>query len=444
MDNLLDSREKRDAFEAALVNEYGNPLITLRANYPGPTKSNLWSNYAVYRMFLNLRETFGADVLQVRHTLTAEGLVFFLIVAGTGEEIKRRCITLEGGRQLGRLLDIDVRDQDRTWSRTDLDYGRRRCFLCSDDAVYCVRSMRHDCEEVANFFREVVEGELLEAGLKEGLSRLTAFSLLNELCREYSYGCVTVNGTGSHKDMDFMTFIESIGAISENMGNLLDVDVKDFESLRAFGRTLEDEMFRRTGGINTHKGAIFLLVFLFAAFVRSSRFSEIPELVAEGAKPVLRDFESDEQSHGLEIYRKYGIRGIRESAASGFPNLFGTYLPLLENRMDPESLILTIMSREDDTTVIHRSGPDALKELQDRASALADDLQKGPIRKMEPEQNMELRQDMEDMDFKKRCQSLSDWCIGRNISTGGSADILSAAILMWMLKKNYHHLKGEI
>jgi triphosphoribosyl-dephospho-CoA synthase/holo-ACP synthase/triphosphoribosyl-dephospho-CoA synthase len=431
MDNLLDAREKRDAYEAALTNEYGSPLITLRANYPGPMKSNLWSNYAVYRMFLNLRETFGTDILEVRHTLTCEGLVFFLVVSGKGEEIKRRCITLEGGRQLGRLLDIDVREKGRTWSRADLDYGLRRCFICSDDAVYCVRSMRHDFEEVANFFRQTVEGELIEAGLKESLSRLTAFALLNELCREYSYGCVTVNGTGSHKDMDFMTFIESIGAISENIGQLLETDVKDFQALRAFGCRLEEEMFRRTGGINTHKGAIFILVFLLAGFVRSSRFSEIQALVSEGARPVLKDFESRDHSHGLEIYRTYGIRGIRESAANGFPNIFGTYLPLLENQMDPESLFLTIMSREDDTNVIHRSGPGALKELKARAAALTGDREKEPP------------QDVEDT-YQKNCQSLSDWCIGQNISTGGSADILSASILVWMLKKNYHHLKGEI
>lgn len=425
MDNILDAREKRDAYEAALVMEYGSPLITLRANYPGPMKSSLWSNYTVYRMFVMLRETF--DILHVRHTLTSEGLVFFLIVSGSGEDIKKRCITLEDGQQLGRLVDIDVREKGTTWSRTDLHYERRKCFLCRDDAVYCVRSMRHDAEETLTYFRKTVEGELLEAGLPESLNRLTAFALLNELCREFGYGCVTVNGTGSHRDMDFMSFIESIGAISEKMGDLLEVDVKDFQKLRAFGRNLEDEMFKRTGGINTHKGAIFTLVFLLAGFIRSSKFSEIQELVSESANPVLKDFLSEGTSHGLSIYRTYGIGGIRVSAAKGFPDIFETYLPLLELDQDPESLILQIMSREDDTNVIHRSGIEALRELKDRAASLTGG-----------------REAMEDIEYQKNCQSLSDWCVEKNISTGGSADIISSTILLWMLKKNYHNLKGEI
>lgn len=416
MASILDLREKRDEYERESVLTSGKTLITVRPNFPGRDKRNLHSNFVPFILCPEIESALGVEAIHRTHD--EEGLIYFIMTEMDKVDAKRICTDIEDNHPLGRLADIDVRDAEGSISRNEIGLQSRKCYICDDQAAVCTRSGRHGFDEVSGFFKEAVTGYLVTGPLETILERLTTFSLLAELCRETGFGCVTVESNGSHEDMDFWTFSKSIRTVAKGFGEITAFAANDFESLRNFGLELEQRMFNTTGGINTHKGAIFIYLIMIQGLLESGRFEDIPEEIRRISRPVLKDFGKLSESNGLKAYRQHGILGIRGEAAGGFQKLFGDYLNVLEDGFDLKRLTLSVISDADDTNVIHRAGIDNLRELQSKArKSLRDTLDTGP---------------------------LDCWCRDKNISTGGSADLVGATVFAHLVKNNYKILKGEI
>ncbi|MBP1918996.1 citrate lyase holo-[acyl-carrier protein] synthase [Youngiibacter multivorans] len=416
MASILDLREKRDEYEKNIASSSGKTLITVRPNYPGSDKRNIHSNFVSFSLAYEVESALEAEAIHRTHD--EEGLILFLLSDRSKDVVKRTCVDIEDSHPLGRLADIDVTDDEGSLSRTDLGLFPRKCYICEDYAAACTRSARHGYNEITKFFSHTVERYLTDGTLAAAIEKLTSFSLLAELCRETGFGCVNVESNGSHKDMDFWTFTGSIRTVSQGFGEITSVGANDFYNLRKFGLELEQRMFNATGGINTHKGAIFIYLLMLQGLLESSSYGNVKEEIKRISRPVLEDFGGQNDSNGLRAYRQHGILGIRGEAAGGFPKLFGDYLKVLEEDFDLTRLSLAVMSDADDTNVIHRAGIDSLRELQSK-SRLA---QRGAI----------------------DTGALESWCIDKNISTGGSADLVGATVFAHLIKNNYRKLKGEI
>lgn len=88
----------------------------------------------------------------------ADGLAIFLLFSDDARQIKMHCVRLEQDMPLGRLLDIDVTDENGTpIGRAELGLPPRKCFLCEKNAAECVASGRHSPKEVATW----VEGQAI-------------------------------------------------------------------------------------------------------------------------------------------------------------------------------------------------------------------------------------------------------------------------------------------
>ncbi|MDR1978934.1 MAG: triphosphoribosyl-dephospho-CoA synthase, partial [Synergistaceae bacterium] len=105
---------------------------------------------------------------------------------------------------------------------------------------------------------------------------LAVRSLLLEASLAPKPGLVTPYDNGSHKDMNFKTFVDSALALFPCFAECAAAGrafarrppEETLPSLREAGRDGEKAMYRATGGVNTHKGAIYLLGFLCAAVGR--------------------------------------------------------------------------------------------------------------------------------------------------------------------------------
>ena len=153
--SILDAREKRDELERRLISKYSMTLLTLRANFPGEDKRHPLAAKAVEILLEEVRRRFTP--VHEDSTSTSEGLIKYLLLREKPEDVKRAAVELEESHALGRLLDLDVRDGEKIWSRRDLGLPERRCFLCKEPAVHCVRSMKHSLGEVRGFFIGEVE-----------------------------------------------------------------------------------------------------------------------------------------------------------------------------------------------------------------------------------------------------------------------------------------------
>lgn len=412
--SLLEKREKTDFFEKELLSRFPfKTLVVIRANMPGGKKGSIESNWIVYRIFLECKKKMAP--LKIFHSYTdEEGLIFFLIVDAPPLEVKALSIKIEDDEALGRLADIDVLTAKKLFSRNDFPHEnkRRKCFLCEKDAVICARNRTHSQKEIMDFIlKKVHEDWFYDGDIFELLGNLTESSLLAELCRPLGFGCVTANSQGSHKDMDFLLMLECIPLIGNAIKNLSAKDCASFEALREYGKKQEKKLFDLTGGVNTYKGALFLLLILNACTFRiikeKKAFTDLSKEIADFSLPLKKDFELKAcSSASLQAFNNLGSGGVRGLALSGFAEHFQNWLPLYKKTfLEGEAFVKIIVKMIEttcDTTIIKRKGENALLEVQKKAHSLLC-IEEGPAQ-------------------ERAIKEFSEWCEKNNISTGGTAD----------------------
>lgn len=153
--DILDAKEKRVNFQSDLRDKYKLPMISMRVNFPGEQKDNELSRNISSVMFKELKTKFKDSIQYENYKLTAEGPVVTLILNISAKDVKKKSIEIEENHLLGRCVDIDVYDESgQGISRTNLGYKPRKCFLCDDEAKYCVRARKHNLNEIVDFIEK--------------------------------------------------------------------------------------------------------------------------------------------------------------------------------------------------------------------------------------------------------------------------------------------------
>ena len=283
------------------------------------------------------------------------------------------------------------------------------------------------------------------------MALLAQKALLYEVSVTPKPGLVDRAGNGAHRDMDFYSFLDSAAALlpyfercaacgEEAAGRRreqIDRQGEAWESallqdllpaLRQYGLIAEQDMLRATGGVNTHKGAIFLLGLLTAAagycqFQGNISEDCVLDTAARIAAPALSDFSdaSLKQTAGLIQQKQYGLGGIRQEAAGGFPSIRNTALPAIKKALSAGKginaagveAILQLILTVDDSTLIKRCGsPEAVQSERDRLRT--------SLKQMTPLQAAKVLD--------------ADWS-ARGISAGGCADLLGGAFFLLFLQE---------
>jgi triphosphoribosyl-dephospho-CoA synthase len=214
------------------------------------------------------------------------------------------------------------------------------------------------------------------------VARHAVRSLYQELALYPKPGLVSLVDTGSHEDMDASTFVRSLFSLRRYF---LDIALAgaggaDFAVLRRLGIEAERRMLAATGGINTHRGAIFSLGLLCASAGRS-RLD-----VGQGWQPdrlratlvacwgeALAGHRGGTASNGSVVRARHAAPGAREQAAAGFPAIFELALPTLRRtlaagrglRCARIDTLFMLMARMSDTNVYHRGGAEGARIVRD-------------------------------------------------------------------------------
>lgn len=293
-----------------------------------------------------------------------------------------------------------------------------------------------------------VETTAVPHTLFEAYGHLAWRAMLTEVNLSPKPGLVDRYNCGAHKDMAIVDFYRSALAIQAWLPRFIEYgaccaqlpphDV--LSGLRPIGMACEADMFRATEGVNTHKGSIFSLGLLCAAIGRLHQQQRpvTPESICDTAASFCHGLSERELHHnnqqitaGQRLYKQLGLTGARGEAEAGFPLVIRHALPryrkLLAEGRDPElallDTLLLLISLNGDTNVASRGGAPGLRWIQHQASRL---LQNGGVRT--PADLAQVHR------FDREC-------IERNLSPGGSADLL---ILTWFLAqisqvKHLHH-----
>ena len=172
----------------------------------------------------------------------------------------------------------------------------------------------------------------------QAIGRAATLALYDELALSPKPGLVTLVDNGSHADMDAATFMRSLFALRSYFPCIAALGQAGaaFDALEGCGRQAEARMLAATGGINTHRGAVFVLGLLCAAagaLVQTGQPLQ-PQAVRAmlqqrwGAALAARAQRAPTLPGGL-VARRLGLRGASHEAAAGFPVLFETAAPAL-------------------------------------------------------------------------------------------------------------------
>ncbi|MDB6000991.1 MAG: triphosphoribosyl-dephospho-CoA synthase MdcB [Rhizobacter sp.] len=256
--------------------------------------------------------------------------------------------------------------------------------------------------------------------------RAAIVALYEELALHPKPGLVSFIDSGSHRDMHASTFLRSLFALRGYFRQAADLGAAGvaFEPLEALGIAAEARMLRATGGINTHRGAVFTLGLLCAsagaldaAGVDRTTVALRRTLLASWGQSLTERAKRVRDSNGSRAARQHGLRAAGDEAALGFPTLFEHVLPALRNaraagadeRRARLQALFAAMGTLDDTNLVHRGGIEGLRFAQAAARAyLADGGALHP------------------QGFA-RARTLHRAFIARRLSPGGAADLLAAA-----------------
>ncbi|MDO5391814.1 MAG: citrate lyase holo-[acyl-carrier protein] synthase [Eubacteriales bacterium] len=190
--------------------------------------------------------------------------------------IKKLTSDLEDESELGRLFDMDVlRPNGEKVDRAELGLSPRRCLICGGPAKECARSHTHTVEQLQERTLQILT-KAMEGFQAKKAASLACRALLYEVCTTPKPGLVDRSNSGSHQDMDVFTFISSASALWPYFETCTRIGMataklpapETFLRLRSAGKKAEADMFSATGGVNTHKGAIFSVGILCAALGR--------------------------------------------------------------------------------------------------------------------------------------------------------------------------------
>ncbi|WP_319369993.1 triphosphoribosyl-dephospho-CoA synthase [uncultured Ilyobacter sp.] len=274
------------------------------------------------------------------------------------------------------------------------------------------------------------------------LVELLQEAMLKEVMCYPSFGLVSPISNGSHNDMDHFTFIESTVVLQKyflRMANLIFL-YEDEKIIFNYGRKIgieaEMEMFKKTGGVNTHKGMIFLLgITLMASgivILKGGKFEDISNVIKNMTMGIVEnDFRKIDSkqtlTHGEKIYLEYGITGVRREVETGLPLVFEYSLNTYENLKLNQNqrlvyTLLEIMSMCDDTTVLYRHDIKMLDYVKKRSQEILE--------------NTNGYFDQEILD------NFTEECIEKNISPGGAADILATTVFLSLVKQEFFNCKN--
>ncbi|MBQ1817584.1 MAG: citrate lyase holo-[Clostridia bacterium] len=469
VEDMALRREARAALQQRLIREYGVPVVCFTMNIAGSVKYSEAIETCFNVGAEALTEAFARFNMQVVHSefyAAHTGCEGFWCVKAAPRLIKALTVKTEDELSFARLYDMDVIGTDGK----KLERAKpRKCLICGRPAAECARSRTHSVEELA----EKTRGLLREA-VAYAASRAAHRALADEVMTTPKAGLVDLDNNGANDDMDPGLFMKSADALApyfylmaynaadpdapeSGHGDGCEVDERVncadcpthetctmthgaslMTKLTLIGVEAETRMKEATGGVNTHKGAIFcigLLASAYARLVSLGKPHETLDVIKEAKRMAANRPDPGRGTNGAAVRQEHpdiaeaSPLGADAEARAGFPAAVNAYRRILGYRLmnfsdnDCYALALIgIMEELFDTNAYKRGGREGAEFVRSRAAEIMD------------------------MPLSKRlaeARSFDRELIERNINCGGCADMLAAAIFLDRLTAYSDRRKGE-
>ncbi len=409
LEQVLAARDWRAQRQAELTRP-GSALVCLTLNIAGPDKRFLLADRA-FRKAISLILACSPRIALLERRVDEAGHCAFFRADMEPTALKRMLCSLEQNHPLGRLFDIDVLDGEGSKiSRADISLPERLCLICDAPAYACARSRAHPLEQVQQRTRGLLRA-YFDAVLCDRVQQAATRALLTELSITPKPGLVDRNNSGAHGDMDFFSFVRSASALMRyfyvfcQQGLAAPNEQALFPALQATGLQAERAMREATGGVNTHMGAVYSLGLIAGAcgYLAARDVPLTPDALLSCAGALARA----PKDKPIESYA-----GARGQAMRGFPAVRHIALPALETGASENDAgvlaLLRLIAQVEDTNLVRRSSPEAAARVRKQVQQA-------------------LRQGRDPLMLAAQ---LDEEFIRNNLSPGGCADLLAAALMV--------------
>lgn len=265
------------------------------------------------------------------------------------------------------------------------------------------------------------------------LADMVVAALIDEATLTPKPGLVDMSSRGAHTDLTWNLMCRSASALHGSFSAMAQAGLalEDAKQLRShighLGRLGEARMLLATGGVNTHRGAIWalgLLVTAAACDLNKSAPIQVAQRAAQLARMADPEAPIQSTNKGALACLTYSVGGARAQAQQGFPLVIEVALPALyaarERGQDETTArldaLLAVMALLDDTCVLSRGGWSALNAVQSGAASV---LALGGCSSVAG---------------KNAYKEFGQQLLRLNVSPGGGADMLAATLFLDRLK----------
>ena len=270
------------------------------------------------------------------------------------------------------------------------------------------------------------------------IAHLATRALHAELDTTPKPGLVDKDNSGAHRDMDHALMSRSIRAIHPYFVRLallgFAADMPSHDDIVKTGIEAERAMFEATNGVNTYKGALFSMgLAVVAAAGKAWQGSSItPQTLSAAISKLAFAFPDTKGTHGSKAKQTAAsetatFKGALDNAREGYPMLFNDWLPFYANLSkngEPHALHLTllrIMCDLDDTNIVYRTSLAMMKQVKEESRSVLSRWSEATHGTPQADGGTNLDTILGDMNRS---------FVQRNISPGGSADMLSLVVFI--------------
>ena len=300
-----------------------------------------------------------------------------------------------------------------------------------EDHVHEIQRKQQDGSPISasRVRKAMLEGRLWEAikmvpptTIPYIIGHLASMALQAELDTTPKPGLVDRNDNGAHRDMDHALMRRSIQALHPYFVRLAQIGFDNpqprHDEIQQVGIEAEQAMFKATGGVNTHKGALFSIGLAAVALggMACSNNAQLHSL-SNSIASLASLFPDTSGTHGSKAKANNKLKGALDNAREGYTQLFKAWLPFYLDRLaegDRYALhktLLRIMCDLDDTNIVYRTSMETMQKVQAEARRVLEHIP-------------------ETTHFEAVLQAMNTDYIRRNISPGGSADMLSLVVFL--------------
>ena len=426
--DMANARDRRYRTQQAMLAKHHAPVISFTMNIAGPVKATplIRRGFALGLSRLRFRlANLHARILQEAHYTDKTGFECILCVDANAAALKEIVVRIEEDEPIGRLFDMDVMDGggEKLERQTP-----RKCLLCGGDAAVCGRSRTHDARSLFIEAERILHAYFTDK-TAEDIVASAVRALLYELLTTPKPGLVDRANCGAHSDMDTFTFAASISVLHPYFARCARKGLAEAEADRLFaqlrepGLEAERAMLAATGGVNTHKGAIFALGILSAAAgaLLAKGQAATPEALSAACKAITGDTLFAEMNclqkesvatAGEKMLLETGMTGARGEAMRGYPTALSGVAVLEAALSRGQSLndsgveaFMAILAAAEDSNFFKRASWERWMEWKAQIQAMRG----GAV---------------------ENAAKMDTAFIQENISPGGSADLLAVAFFL--------------